>query len=273
MLMHGELAATIFLCLVALVVLVWVARALARPPLHPVQNAFMFLARLLTTFLWRTIRSPFPDLPGRGVVVVCNHRSSADPFFVQQATTRGIYWMVAREFVEHPAFRWFLERCEVIPVNRGGVDTAALKLVMRHLAIKRIVGMFPEGRINMTDQLFLPGRPGAAMVALKTGSVLVPCYIAGSPYRGVPWSPFLMPCTVRVFFGTPLDAAEHAERIVQGEDETVVAQELLLEVMRRMAALAGDREFQPSLAGRNWKPTAEELAEAIAAQSRRASRK
>ena len=40
-----------------------------------------------------------------------------------------------------------------------------------------LVGMFPEGRINTTDQLLLPGRSGAALIALKARAPVVPCYI------------------------------------------------------------------------------------------------
>jgi 1-acyl-sn-glycerol-3-phosphate acyltransferase len=271
--MNGDWNAVIFLLLLAGVLLFWMLRVLLRPPLHPVQNAFMVLARLLTITLWRTVNEPFPHVPQRGMVVVCNHRSSVDPFFVQCSTQRGIYWMVAREFVENKAFRWFLSKCEVIPVNRGGIDTAATKIAMRRVSQGQVVGMFPEGRINMSERLFLPGRPGAATVAIKARGVLVPCYIHGAPYRKVAWSPFLMPATVRVKFGQVIDATPYADRIDQGEDETSVANELLLRVMKAMAELAGQPDFIPELAGRQWKPTAEELAAAMEEQELRLKRR
>ena len=251
----------------------WIARGLLRPPLHPVQNLLMQTTRFLAAFYWRTTWTPFPQLPGRGVVVVCNHRSSVDPVFVQCATSRGIYWMVAKEFVDSPAFRWLLGKCEVIPVTRGGIDTAATKVAMRRVSDGQIVGMFPEGRINMTDELFLPGRPGAAVVAIKGGGVIVPCFIHGAPYRRTAASPFFMSARVRVKYGEPIDAAPYAERIAQGEDEAVVAAELLLRTMQAMAVLAGQPDFQPQLAGRVWKPSEAELAAAIEEGERRHRRK
>jgi 1-acyl-sn-glycerol-3-phosphate acyltransferase len=271
--MQGDIVAGIFLVLVACVLLGWMLYVLIRPPLHPVQNLFMLMARLCTIFLWRTVNGPFPHLPQRGLVVVCNHRSSVDPFFVQASTLRGIYWMVAREFVDHKAFRWFLEKCEVIPVNRGGIDTAATKIAIRKVSLGQVVGMFPEGRINMSERLFLPGRPGAAMVAIKSRGAIVPCYIQGAPYWKVAWSPFFMPATVRVKYGEVIDSDLYADRVEAGEDEMVVAAELLMRIMKAMAVLAGQPDFEPELAGRNWKPTAEELAAAMEEQERRLKRR
>ena len=72
-----------------------------------------------------------------------------------------------REYVMSPAFAWVLRTIEVIPVNRGGIDTAATKQAIRYASQGDLVGMFPEGRINEGGQFLLPGRPGAAMIALK----------------------------------------------------------------------------------------------------------
>jgi 1-acyl-sn-glycerol-3-phosphate acyltransferase len=177
--------------------------------------------------------------------------------------------MVAREFVEHPAFRSFLKACQVIPVNRGGIDTAATKLALRYVQQGGVIGMFPEGRINMTEKLLLPGRPGAALIAIKTRAAILPCYIEGAPYRKTAWSPLLMPAHVKVRYGSLIDAARYADRIAAGEDETAVTAELLRDTLKSIACLAGRPDFEPELAGRNWKPTAEQLATDIADRERR----
>src|SRR5262245_62161411 len=96
--------------------------------MNPLQCFLLTVAYLLFKLLWRTQWPGWLTLTeGQGAVIVCNHRSSVDPFFVQTGTGRKVHWLVAREYCEHPAFRCFLGACEVIPVNRGGVDTAATK--------------------------------------------------------------------------------------------------------------------------------------------------
>jgi 1-acyl-sn-glycerol-3-phosphate acyltransferase len=237
----------------------------ARSGLTPVQCLFWSVAYLLCKFLWRTRWINQLTLPGgKGGVIVCNHRSSVDPFFIQTATGRKIHWMVAREYCQHPAFRWFLTACEVIPVSRGGIDTAATKTAIRMAESGEIIGMLPEGRINMSEEFMLPVRPGAALVAIKAGVPIIPCHISGAPYRRYPWSPLLMPGRVEVQFGQPLDPADFA-----GQEDENLAQELTRQVLKRIAALADCNDFEPQFAGRNWKPTTEQLKAAIDAKERR----
>jgi 1-acyl-sn-glycerol-3-phosphate acyltransferase len=185
------------------------------------------------------------------------------------ATGRKVHWMVAREYCEHPAFGWFLRACEVIPTNRGGIDTAATKGAIRIVSRGGLMGMLPEGRINMTDEILLPARPGAALVALKAKALIVPCFIRGAPYRRHAWSPFFMPARVEITFGEPIDLSEFHER----EGESGVVQEIMHRVLRALATLGGQPTFEPKLAGRNWKPSQEELNAAMdEADRRRAER-
>lgn len=226
------------------------------------------VAWLLCRLLWRTRWHNVPALQdGQGAVIVCNHRSSVDPFFVQTSTRRKIHWMVAREYCQSSAFGPFLRACEVIPVGRGGVDTAATKAAIRLAAEGDVVGMLPEGRINMGEELLMQARPGAALVALKAGVPIIPCYIQGAPYRRTPWSPFLMPCRVEVRFGEPIDVQPWLN---SGEENA--AKQLTLHALKAIAALAGQPDFEPRLAGRSWKPTNEELNAQYAAQDEREQR-
>ena len=84
-------------------------------------------------------------------------------------------------------------------------DTAATKQAIRYTERGDLVGMFPEGRINTTGDLMLPGRPGAILVALKAGVPIVPCYITGSPQKGSVFSSFVTFTRVRMKIGAPID--------------------------------------------------------------------
>lgn len=264
MLAHLASYALLTLAALAPVAAAWLA--VQRTEFNWLQFLLWILAQPLTRLLWRaTATGPLPLPPHQGAVLVCNHRSSVDPFFIQTLTIRKTHWMVAREFCEHPAFAWFLRLCEVIPVSRGGIDTAATRMAIRVATQGGIVGMLPEGRINMTCRLLLPGRPGAALVALKARVPILPCYIAGAPYDQVPWSPFFMAARVGVHFGQVLDISEFYGR----EDEPGVLEEVLLRAMGAIAALAGEPGFAPQVAGKDWKPTRQELETDMAASRRR----
>ncbi len=235
--------------------------------LSPPQAFLWLMALALAKLLWRTRWvGALPLAEGQGAVIACNHRSSVDPFFIQTATTRKIHWMVAREYCEHPAFRWLLRTCEVIPVNRGGSDTAATKAALRIVENGGLVGMFPEGRINMTDALLLPCRPGAAMIASRAGVPVVPCFIEGSPYRKYPWSPFVMSARVTVQFGDPIVVS------TEGAATDSSPEAIMQAWFSEMARLADEPDFVPQRAGRSWKPSETEIAEAIAAGEARLRR-
>jgi 1-acyl-sn-glycerol-3-phosphate acyltransferase len=219
----------------------------------------------LTRVLWGAAAPVEFDLPtDRGVVVVANHRSSVDPFFLEPRSAVTIRWMVAKEYVESVLFGPFLRACLVIPTNRGGVDTASTRAVVRVLEENGRVGMFPEGRINRTKDLFLPVRPGAALVAIKAKALILPVYIEGSPYGGAAWTPLFMLARVKIHVGKPIDAALFYEELGSGIKEGEAASKLIVEVMRQIAALAGQPDFEPKLAGRNWRRGAGEKEEAAA---------
>ncbi len=254
--MLSTTAAVLFLVAVVAAPLAAVAWGLTKSALSPTQCLLWGIAYLLVKFRWRTRwEGTLPVADDQGAVIVCNHRSSVDPFFLQTATGRKIHWMVAREYCEHPAFRWFLTTCEVIPVGRGGIDTAATKAALRIVERGGLVGMFPEGRINRTADLLLPIRPGAAVIALKTGAPLVPVYVEGSPYRLVPWSPLLMTARVVVRFSEPI-----VPQSAPPSDDKEANEDLMRLWAAQIAALADQPDFEPQFAGRQWKPTAEELA-------------
>lgn len=258
--------ALLFFCLIAAVPCLWWAISFRGKSYSLLQWWLWFSALLLVRIWWRAnLPRQLPLKEGQGAVFVCNHRSSVDPFFFQVCCSRAMHWMVAREYCEQPAFGWFLRAVEVIPVNRGGVDTAAMKAAIRYCQQGDWVGMFPEGRLNMTEQFMLPVRPGAVRVALRARVPIVPCYLEGAPFRKEPWSPFLMSARVTLKMGRPLDLSNYFDR----EQDEQVVQEIMTQVVQEMARLAGCENFQLTFAGRHWKPTVEQVQADMQARERR----
>lgn len=208
-------------------------------------------AFILLRFLWRT-KAPnkLPLSLDQGAVIVANHRSSVDPFFIHLAAKRRVRWFVAREFFSNKLFGWFLHETGAIPTRRGGIDNASVREAVRLLHEGKWVGVLPEGRINTSDQFMMPVRPGAALLARKANVPILPVYIQGAPYNKTVTSPFFMRARVEITVG---------ELIYPGEFES--DQAMIIAAVQAIAQLAGQPEFEPSLAGKNWKPTPEELAQ------------
>lgn len=142
-----------------------------------------------------------PQLPRQGpAILVCNHISGVDPMLIQSVVNRPIIWMMAREYYEIPALRRGFELIGAIPVARGGRDSAALRAALRALHAGRVLGVFPEGRIETSDALF-PFQTGVALMAIKTGVPVYPAYLQGN-LRGRRISQaVLLPSRCRIGFG------------------------------------------------------------------------
>jgi len=205
-----------WLALLALGVLAYLAVQYARSPYSPWEIVLYIPTYLFGRLLWRVqfMNSP-PAALQTGAVLVANHRSSVDPFFVQLSAGRRVHWMVAREYCESRIFGPILRAVQAIPTNRSGMDTGATKLAIRLAREGRLVGMFPEGRLNHTacDPL-VSIRPGAALVAMRAGVPMIPLLIEGSPYRREVWSPLIMPAHVQITFGEPIDPSPPSEENV-----------------------------------------------------------
>ena len=223
---------------------------LRRSPFGPLQSLLFGINHLMTRILWRArVVGKLPLAVGEGGVIVSNHRCPADPSFVYLTTSRTVHWMVAREYCEHPAGAWFFRATKSIPTGRGGVDTTAIKMAIRYVARGELVGLFPEGKLNITDQVLLPGRLGAALIALKTRAAVVPCYIDGSPYDGSILGCLFMPARVEIRIGPRIDLSEYFDRHADRQVLESVTRRFLTEIAR----LAGEPDYKPQLVGRSRK--------------------
>jgi len=220
---------------------------------YTVPQSFVFAwNHLMAKVLWRAeISSPLPVGPNEGAVIICNHRCPIDTSFIALGVDRPVRWMVASEYCRHWLTGWFLRICAVIPTNRSGVDTASTKVAIRHAQEGGLVGLFPEGRINTTDQVLLPGRPGVAMIALKARVPVIPCYVSGSPYDGSILGCLLIPAKVRLTVGRPIDLSAYYGQETDREVLATLTKRFMVEI----AKLAGVEDFEPQLAGRFYKPT------------------
>lgn len=244
------LAAVVFLLGVGLAGFIYVISLLRLRGRYSLWEICLYsLAYWIARTRWRVTihaKSGLLDSLPSGAILVANHRCSVDPFFIQLAAGRRVHWMVAGEYCRHPLFGPLLRLFEVIPTNRGGIDTASTKQAIRLVRSGKWVGMFPEGRINRTDQPLLTLRPGAAMVAVRGEVPIVPIWIRGAPATSTVWGPFFASAVVDVFVGEPI----FPQRLANGEMEE--HQPMLERVMKSVGRLGGYDDLEIAFAGRRW---------------------
>ena len=149
-----------------------------------------------------------------GALILANHRGPVDPLFIFATNAfrrdgykvRVVEFMTAREYCElRGPLGWIVKNMRVIPVNRTGTDMEAAKEALRRLKQGRIVGVFPEGRLNQGEGL-LPGNPGIAWLALRGGVPVYPVFIHNAPRAGNGMvEPFYTRQKVRVTYGEEID--------------------------------------------------------------------
>lgn len=171
------------------------------PPLRPSLRALMALGKMYARgFHQLEVRTPC-SLPESGpAILVCNHISSIDPVLIQSACSRHIVWMMAKEYYDMPALRWGFDLVQAIPVERSGKDLSATRAAMRALHDGRVLGVFPEGRIETSNEL-LPFQSGAALMAHRTKVDVYPAFLNGTQRGKTMTAAFVQPQSVSLTFG------------------------------------------------------------------------
>jgi 1-acyl-sn-glycerol-3-phosphate acyltransferase len=150
------------------------------------------------------------------------------------APLRPIGYMMAKEYYENPVLNIFFRALGCIPVARDGADMGPAREALKHLKNGKLVGIFPEGRLNQGSDL-LPANPGIAWLALRAQVPVYPAFIHNAPQGKSIGAPFYTPARVRVQFGPPIDLSEF--------HDAKKTQELLNQITRlimtRLAHLGG----------------------------------
>jgi len=176
---------------------------------HLTSSVLLFLLSMADRFvarLWhRTVVVRRPKLPRQGAaILVCNHTSGLDPFILQSVLDRVVIWMMATEYYDIKVMTWFFRAIAAIPVDRDGRDMASVRAGLRALKEGRILGVFPEGRIETSHEL-LPFQTGVAMMAIRTGVPVYPAFLDGSQRNKSMVGAFLKRNRVTVAFGPEIE--------------------------------------------------------------------
>ena len=120
---------------------------------------------------------PLPPEYG-AAIIVSNHQSHLDPFFVGAAVHRPIRWMSKVENFKTPIVRTLFTNLGAFELDRDN-SAAGWAQAKEYLETGHYVGIFPEGTRAVEDELG-EFRTGAVRLAIEMGVPIVPMAVIGS---------------------------------------------------------------------------------------------
>ena len=136
-------------------------------------------------------------------VYVCNHYGLFDAVFPAATTWEGIHYLAKKENFEAPILGWLLGKVKAICANRDGNDVRAILDCFKCLKNGEKICIFPEGTRNKTEAEMLPFHHGAAAIAIKCKTPILPIMMYKRPrfFR-----------RTHVLIGEPFELTEYYDR-------------------------------------------------------------
>jgi 1-acyl-sn-glycerol-3-phosphate acyltransferase len=169
------------------------------------------------------------NIPHKGALIfTCNHFSVGDPPLLIGIFPRRIVWMAKQELFDLPLLGKLYNMGGFIPVRRFEGDLRAIRRSQDALRRGHVLGMFPEG--TRSGGRLGRAEPGTALIALRTGALVLPVAIWGTEHVRLPRDLFRR-TKAHARFGEPYRLPNPSritrEAVAAGTDE----------IMRRIAEL------------------------------------
>lgn len=136
---------------------------------------FIFLATPLMHILHPVKFVGVENIPdGGGYIMAANHISILDPFYVALGSQKELYYMAKSDLYEKKRMAKFLTKMNAFPVKRDSFDLTAIKTAISIIDEGKILGIFPEGKVNLNSDNPQQSKQGIAFIAEKCRCGVLP---------------------------------------------------------------------------------------------------
>lgn len=144
------------------------------------------------------------NIPKSGSVILAgNHTNNLDAAIMLAGPTRVVHMLAKKELFKSKISNAFFRSMGCIPVDRKIHDENAKSEAIEVLKNNEVIGIFPEGTVNRTNDIILPFKYGAVSFAKKTGAYIVPFTITGK-YK-------LFRRNIKITYGKPYKVTDDLE--------------------------------------------------------------
>lgn len=168
------------------------------------------------------------NIPKEGNYIICaNHTHALDAAVIVLTLKREVIFIAKEELFENKFLNWLGKSFDIIAIKRESADMEAMKKSFKALKQGKLLGIFPEGTRNGMAK-GVKVHNGAALIALKTNSPIIPVGIQGNfkPFR-----------KVKLNIGKPMDFSE----LAKDKNNKDVLEEITKKVMDEVIRLTNEK--------------------------------
>lgn len=142
-----------------------------------------FLIWLMMHTVYRLEKRGLENIPDEGAaLIVCNHVSFVDALIIVAASRRPIRFVMDHQIFRMPVLSFIFRTGRMIPIAPRKENPLLLERAYEEIdaALRAgdLVGIFPEGRITDTGDLY-PFKPGVTRILARTPVPVVPLALRG----------------------------------------------------------------------------------------------
>ena len=138
------------------------------------------------------------NIPNKPYILCGNHKSLLDIPLLIISIPDEIHFMAKKELFDLVILKDIFSKMGAFPIDRDKADIKAIKESLRILKNKEVLGIFPEGTRNKTDDIVLPFKEGVTTLSNKTDSLIVPFGISWEYKRS----------KIKLNIGKPIDISK-----------------------------------------------------------------
>ena len=174
------------------------------------------------------------NIPSEGpVLVAANHASFIDPLVIGARIKRKVGSIIIDTFFNKPLINWFCKSTECIAVAEEMEGPGSMKQAIRYLKQGKVLCIFPEGGRSRDGRL-MPAKSGAGILALLTGTPVIPTAVKGSFTAYAPHHLIPRPRKIEIAFGEKLTFS-----LKEGISKKEQAKEATDIIMQKIEGLLG----------------------------------
>lgn len=140
---------------------------------------------------------------------ICNHYTIWDIIYPAITTSESMHFVAKKQVFDMPIIGWIARKLKTISVNRDHKDVRGLLDCFKCLKNNEKICIFPEGTRNKKGTELLPFQSGAAMMAIRCKTPIVPIIIYKKPRL------FRM---THILFGDPFELTEYYDKKLSSEE-------------------------------------------------------